>query len=65
MPKISLVWTDGKFAVELCAADQRVLNKAREIGRALEAMKQDNGLPLVNAIDAVMPLDDDGPEKPF
>ena len=67
MPKISLVWLDDKFTVELCAADRRTLEKAREIGKALDAMKQDVGQPLVDAIDAITNADADAEEieKPF
>ena len=67
MPKVSLVWSDGKFTVELCAADKRTMDKAREIGQALDAMQQPTGAALIDAVNAITdptptePL----PEKPF
>ena len=66
MTKLSLVWTDGKFTVDLCAADKRVMEKAGAIGEALAAMNQPCGQPLVDAVDAVLGDEpDETPEKPF
>lgn len=59
MTKLSLVWTDGAFTVDLCAADKRTLEKAKAIGEALDAMKQESGKPLIDAVDAILI------EKPF
>ena len=67
MPKISLIWNNGEFKLDLCAADKRVLENAREIGRALDAMKQESGLPLIDAIDAIWqhPDTENTTDKPF
>ena len=61
MPKVSLVWLNGAFSVELCAADKRVMSKAREIGQALDAMQQTTGAALIEAVNAIT---DPTPEEP-
>ena len=53
MTKITLAWKDDKFTVELCAADKRVMDKAREIGQALDAMQQETGAALIDAVNAI------------
>ena len=55
------IWKDGKLTVELHKPDKTILLKARAIGQALEAMNQDPGKPLVDAIDDI--LGDTPPEN--
>ena len=48
------IWKNGRLTVELHKPDIKTLEKAREIGRALEAMNQDAGTPLVSALDEIL-----------
>lgn len=48
------LWKDGKLVVELHKPDVAILEKARAIGKALTAMNQGTGEPLVEAIDAIV-----------
>ena len=54
------VFKDGKLTVELHKPEIQALQKARTIGQSLQILNQDSGLPLVEAIDAILE-----PEKPF
>lgn len=45
---------DGKLAIELHKPEVSLLERARDIGRQLEALHQATGAPLVAAIDAVL-----------
>ena len=53
------IWKDGKLTVELHKPDVAVLEKARELGRALEAMQQATGSALVDAIDPILAKHDE------
>ena len=48
------VFSDGKLSVELHKPEISILEKARDLGSALEAMHQECGAPLVAACDAVL-----------
>ena len=52
-------WKDGKLFVELHKPDIAILEKAKQIGEALEAMNQVTGAPLVQAITAILDPEDD------
>ena len=66
MTKLSLKWENGRFSVELCTQDRRTLDKARQIGQALDHMQQPTGAVLIEAINAITdPVPTDPPEKPF
>lgn len=52
------IWKDGKLSVELHRPDEQVLCKALAIGKALVAMNQETGQPLVDAINAIFGEDD-------
>lgn len=48
------VFEDGILSVELHKPERATLEKARDLGKALEAMHQETGAPLVAAIDAIL-----------
>ncbi len=48
------VFEDGKLTVELHKPEVAILERARAIGQALEAMHQESGAPLVAACDAIL-----------
>jgi hypothetical protein len=48
------LFTDGKLSVELHKPERAVLERAKAIGEALEAMHQEQGAPLVAACVAIL-----------
>jgi hypothetical protein len=47
-------FSDGVLSVELHKPEVAILERARAIGQALEAMHQESGAPLVAACDAIL-----------
>lgn len=48
------LFIDGKLTVELHKPERSILERAREIGKALAIMHQETGAPLVEAINAIL-----------
>lgn len=48
------LFIDGKLTVELHKPERAVLERAKAIGEALEAMHQSEGAPLVAAIRSIL-----------
>ena len=48
------LWKNGKLVVELHKPELILLRRAKDLGRQLNAMHQETGAPLVDAINVIL-----------